>query len=44
MFSFLQNSMQVSDEKFVPASETILLSSPSSGNVILTACTRSCAD
>ena len=40
MFSFMQNSLKLSAEKVIPSSETILLSSPNSANVILTACTQ----
>ena len=44
MFSFLQNSLKVSDVMFTLASETVFLSSPNSANVILAAYTRSCAE
>ena len=44
IFSFLQNSLKVSDVKFLPASEIFLSVSPSSANIILDACTRSFAD
>ena len=44
MFSFLNNSLKVSDVMFVSASETILLGNPNSANVILTDSTRSYTD
>ena len=44
MFSILQNSLNVPDLNFVPASQIIFLCSPNSANVILATCTRSPAD
>ena len=44
MFNFLQNSLNVSDVKCVPASEIIFLGSPNSANIILAGCTRTSAN
>ena len=44
VFSFLQNTLNVLDIKFIQASETIFLGSQNSVNVTLAACTRSCTD
>ena len=41
MFSFLQNSLNHSEVKFVPTSDMTLLQIPNSIKVILVACTRS---
>ena len=43
MFIYLQNCLNTSDVKFVPASEINFLGSPNSANTILAASTRSSA-
>ena len=43
MFHLPQNCLNISDVKFMPASDTILLGSPNSANTILAAFTRSSA-